>query len=56
MDWVHAIVIVAVAVAILAPIIGFLAMARILKKDEAIDAATFLALRDLQDYLRRSKS
>ena len=28
---------------------GFLAMARILRKDEAIDAATFLALRDLRE-------
>lgn len=55
MDWVHAIAIVAIAVAILAPIIGFVVMARILKKDEAIDAATFLALRDLQEYVRRNK-
>lgn len=55
MDWVHAIIIASVAVAILAPIIGFLAMARILRKDDAIDAATFLALRDLQEYVRRNK-
>lgn len=55
MDWVHAIVVAAVAVVILAPIIGFLVMLRILRKDEAIDAATSLALQYLHEYARRNK-
>jgi hypothetical protein len=55
MDWVHAIVIASVAVSILAPIIGFTLMARMLRKDEAIDAAIFLAQRELQEYIRRNK-
>jgi uncharacterized membrane-anchored protein YhcB (DUF1043 family) len=33
---------------------GLLAMARILRKDEAIDAATFLALRELRERFDRS--
>ena len=32
---------------------GFVAMARILRKDEAIDAATFLALRELRESFER---
>ena len=34
---------------------GFVALARILRKDEAIDAATFLALRQLEEYATSSK-
>jgi hypothetical protein len=34
---------------------GFVAMARILRKDEAIDAATFLALRELRERFERTK-
>jgi len=37
-------------------IVGFIAMARILKKDEAIDAATFLALRQLDEYIKSTRS
>ncbi len=33
-------------------IIGFLMLGRMLKKDEAIDAAIFLAHRQLEEYLR----
>ncbi len=42
-------------VAIAVPVVGFIVMARILREDEAIDAATFLALRDLRDRFERSK-
>ena len=34
---------------------GFIAMARILRKDEAIDAATFLALRELRERFEASR-
>ncbi len=34
---------------------GWIAMARILRKDEAIDAATFLALRELRERFERGK-
>jgi len=37
-------------------IVGFIAMARILKKDEAIDAAAFLALRQLDEYIKSTRS
>lgn len=55
MDVTHVIVAVLVVVSILGPVIGFIVIARILRKDEAIDAATSLALRDLQEHVRRSK-
>jgi hypothetical protein len=41
--------------AIAIPVVGSLLMARILRKDEAIDAATFLALRDLRERFDRTK-
>jgi len=34
---------------------GFVAMVRILRKDEAIDAATFLALRELRERFEQSR-
>jgi mannose/fructose/N-acetylgalactosamine-specific phosphotransferase system component IIC len=37
------------------PAVGFIILGRILKKDEAIDAATFLALRELRERFDRSK-
>ena len=46
MDWTHWLLVVLVGVTIAVPIVGFIVMARILRKDEAIDAATFLALRE----------
>jgi len=55
MDLIHAIIIASVAISILAPIIGFTYMARLLRKDEAIDAAIFLAQRQLQEYLKEQK-
>jgi hypothetical protein len=36
-------------------VVGFVALGQMLKKDEAIDAATFLALRQLEDYVKSSK-
>ena len=55
MDWIHAIVIGSVAISILAPVIGFAYIARLLRKDEAIDAAIFLAQRQLEEYVKRQK-
>ena len=55
MDLTHAFLTGMLAISILAPIIGFWLIIRRQEKDEAIDAATFLALRDLQEYVRRNK-
>ena len=55
MDATHILVIVLVVVGILGPVIGFWAIARMLKKDEAIDAAIYLAQRQLQEYLKEQK-
>jgi hypothetical protein len=44
-----------IVTAIAIPVVGSLLMARILRKDEAIDAATFLALRDLRERFDRTK-
>ena len=55
MDLQHWVLFGALAVTIAVPVVGFIIMARILKKDEAIDAAIFLAQRQLEDYLKRSK-
>ena len=35
--------------------VEFIVITRILRKDEAIDAATFLALRQLEEYVKSSK-
>jgi len=43
-----------VATAIGVPVVGFIIMARILRKEEAIDAATFLALRELRERFDRT--
>jgi hypothetical protein len=40
---------------ILVAVVGFWLIIRRQEKDEAIDAATFLALRELKEYVRRSK-
>lgn len=40
---------------VLVAVVGFWLIIRRQEKDEAIDAATFLALRELQEYVRRSK-
>ena len=55
MDVIHAIVIALVVVGIVGPVVWFWAIARILRKDEAIDAATLLALRQLDEFVRRNK-
>ncbi len=55
MDIAHVIIIASVSISILAPIIGFVILGRMLKKDEAIDAAIFLAQRQLQEYLKEQK-
>jgi hypothetical protein len=55
MDPTHWIVVGVIGCTILVSLIGFLAMARILRKDEAIDAATFLALRELRERFEQSR-
>lgn len=55
MDVTHIVIIVLVVVGILGPIIGYWSIARMLKKDEAIDAAIFLAQRQLQEYLKQQQ-
>ena len=55
MDVTHIIALVLAVVGIAVPVVGFVLIARILRKDEAIDAATFLALRQLEEYVKRSK-
>jgi hypothetical protein len=42
-------------VAIGIPAVAFFLTARMLRKDEAIDAATFLALRELRERFDRTK-
>jgi len=54
-DWTHWLLVVLVGVTIAVPVVGFIVMARILRKDEAIDAATFLALRELRERFERSQ-
>ena len=57
MDWAHWLLVgmidLTIAVAVGVPVVGFIVMARILRKDEAIDAATFLALRELRERFER---
>ena len=59
MDLTHAILLavtaVSIAVAIVVPVVGVIKMSRIPEKDEAIDAATFLALKELRERFERSK-
>ena len=56
MDLAHIIVLALVTISILVPVIGFWQMFRRQERDEAIDAAVFLAQRQLEDYIKRSKS
>ena len=53
MDWAQWLLVSLVGVTIAVPVVGFIVMARILRKDEAIDAATFLALRELRERFER---
>jgi hypothetical protein len=55
MDLTHWILGGLIAIVLVTVIWGWVAMARILRKDEAIDAATFLALRELRERFERSK-
>ena len=55
MDAAHIALVVLVLVGIAIPVVGFWRMSKILQEDEAIDAATFLALRDLRDWLERTE-
>ena len=55
MDLTHWVLLVVLVVAVLIPMGGFVWMSRILRKDEAIDAATFLALRELRERFERSR-
>jgi phosphate uptake regulator len=55
MDLQHWVLFAALGVVAAIPVVGFIIMARILKRDEAIDAAIFLAQRQLEEYLKRTK-
>jgi hypothetical protein len=44
-----------IGLAIGVPVVGFIILGRILRKDEAIDAATFLALRQLRERVEQSR-
>jgi hypothetical protein len=55
MDLTHWLLLGIGLVGIAIPIVGFILIARILRKDEAIDAATFLALRELRERFERTK-
>ncbi len=47
---------VGIMLGIVIPVIGFRVMFKRSEKDEAIDAATFLALRDLREWLQRTRA
>ena len=55
MDLTHVIVITLNVIGVAVPSLCLVKIARMLRKDEAIDAATFLALRQLDEFVRRSK-
>lgn len=55
MDLTHWLLLFVLIVAILIPVGGFVWMSRILRKDEAIDAATFLARQELRERFERTK-
>ncbi|MGH7333550.1 MAG: hypothetical protein ACREKS_12575 [Candidatus Rokuibacteriota bacterium] len=54
MDLTHCLLAGLIAFVIGITIWGFVTMSRLLKKDEAIDAATFLALRELRERFDRT--
>ncbi len=53
MDLTHMFLSALVGFVLGAVVFGLVSMKRLLKKDEAIDAATFLALRELREQFRR---
>jgi len=55
MDGSHIALAVLVVLGIAIPVIGFWSMSKLFEKDQAIDAATFLALRDLREWLERNE-
>ncbi|MBI4588924.1 MAG: hypothetical protein HY725_08790 [Candidatus Rokubacteria bacterium] len=55
MDSTHMFLIAMGAFSILVAIIGFWLITRRQEKDEAIDAAIFLAQRQLEEYLKQNK-
>jgi hypothetical protein len=55
MDLQHWVLLGVMIIALAIPIVGFWQISRILRKDEAIDAATFLALKDLRERFERTK-
>ena len=56
MDPTHVILAGLVVLAIVIAIVGFRVMFKRSETDEAIDAATFLALRDLREWLERTRA
>jgi len=55
MDLTHIVLGALLIVAVTIAAVSFIVVARMLRKDEAIDAATFLALRRLEEYVRSTK-
>jgi hypothetical protein len=55
MDLTHWVLVGILLLSVLIAVGGFVWMSRILGKDEAIDAATFLALRELRERLERGE-
>ena len=55
MDLAHWSLLGALAVVVAMAIAGFLTIKSMLKRDEAIDAATFLALRELRERFERGE-
>ncbi len=53
MDWTHAVGLAGIGGIIAIVLFGMWSISRALRKDEAIDAATFLALRDLRERFER---
>ena len=56
MNWTHVFLIGMLAISILVPVVGFWVMARRQDRDEAIDAAIYLAQRQLEEYLKQKKA
>ncbi len=55
MDLTHIVLGALMVLAVVITAVTFIVVTRMLRKDEAIDAATFLALRQLDEYVKSSK-
>lgn len=55
MDASHLVLVVLIVLLGVTLVWGFVQMGRLLKKDEGIDAATFLALRQLEEYVKSTR-